>query len=90
MPLRFLQNCSQLHFLLSFSFLSNLKELSEQYRGGYVDKNLMPVFNYSDPSSVAVKDYGAWFKQYGNQVPGNLTECDLEREMQKVKIVNLL
>uniref|UniRef100_A0A671W6U2 Transporter n=1 Tax=Sparus aurata TaxID=8175 RepID=A0A671W6U2_SPAAU len=33
--------------------------------------------------AVEVKDYTAWFKQYGNMVPGNLTECDLEKEMQK-------
>uniref|UniRef100_A0A671W498 Transporter n=1 Tax=Sparus aurata TaxID=8175 RepID=A0A671W498_SPAAU len=40
-------------------------------------------FDYSNPSAVEVKDYTAWFKQYGNMVPGNLTECDLEKEMQK-------
>lgn len=87
MPLRLLQNCL---FSFVFFFLSNLKELSEQLRDGYVDKNLIPSFDYSDLSSVSVQDYSAWFKQYGNQVPGNLTQCDLEREMQKVKIVNLL
>ncbi|XP_038592578.1 sodium-dependent neutral amino acid transporter B(0)AT2-like [Micropterus salmoides] len=62
---------------------SNVKELTEQLRMGYVDTNMLPGFNYSDPSSVAIEDYSAWFKQYGNKVPGNLTECDLEKEMQK-------
>ncbi|XP_070783475.1 sodium-dependent neutral amino acid transporter B(0)AT2-like [Enoplosus armatus] len=63
--------------------VSNLRELSEQLHLGYLDKNLMPGFNYTDPSSVAIEDYNAWFKQYGNKIPGNLTECDLGKEMQK-------
>ncbi|XP_030255962.1 sodium-dependent neutral amino acid transporter B(0)AT2-like [Sparus aurata] len=63
--------------------VSNLKTLSDQLRGGNLDTNLIPSFDYSNPSAVEVKDYTAWFKQYGNMVPGNLTECDLEKEMQK-------
>ncbi|XP_008301095.1 sodium-dependent neutral amino acid transporter B(0)AT2-like [Stegastes partitus] len=61
---------------------SNLKELSEQFHSGYVDGSLMPEFNYSDPRSVALEGYRSWFKQYGSKVPGNLTDCDLEKEMQ--------
>uniref|UniRef100_UPI0037E6F7C5 sodium-dependent neutral amino acid transporter B(0)AT2-like isoform X2 n=1 Tax=Semicossyphus pulcher TaxID=241346 RepID=UPI0037E6F7C5 len=60
--------------------VSNMKELS--FHSGYVDKTLMPGFNYSDPRSVSHEDYMAWFKQFGSKVPGNLTECDLEKEMQ--------
>ncbi|KAM3591751.1 uncharacterized protein V6R79_006789 [Siganus canaliculatus] len=63
--------------------VSNLQTLSDQLRSGDVDRTLIPAFNYSDPSSVAVEDYSAWFNQYGKLVPGNLTECDLEKEMQK-------
>nr|XP_046233087.1 sodium-dependent neutral amino acid transporter B(0)AT2-like [Scatophagus argus]XP_046233088.1 sodium-dependent neutral amino acid transporter B(0)AT2-like [Scatophagus argus] len=63
--------------------VSNMKTFSDQFHSGVVDQNLIPAFNYSDPSSVALEDYSAWFKQYGNSVPGNLTECDLEKEMQK-------
>ncbi|XP_070847045.1 sodium-dependent neutral amino acid transporter B(0)AT2-like [Chaetodon trifascialis] len=63
--------------------ISNMKELSVQLRNGDVDKNLIPGFDYSNPSSVSVEDYSSWFKQYGNNVPGNLTDCDLEKEMQK-------
>lgn len=63
--------------------VSNIKELSEQFGSSNVDMNLMPAFNYSDPSSVALEDYRAWFKLYGNKVPGNLTDCDLEKEMQQ-------
>ncbi|KAA8581723.1 hypothetical protein FQN60_003304 [Etheostoma spectabile] len=63
--------------------VSNIRELSKQFHSSNVDTNLMPGFNYSDPSSVALEDYRAWFKQYGNMVPGNLTDCDLEKEMQQ-------
>nr|XP_046234014.1 sodium-dependent neutral amino acid transporter B(0)AT2-like [Scatophagus argus] len=63
--------------------VGNMKTFSDQFHSGVVDQNLIPAFNYSDPSSVALEDYSAWFKQYGNSVPGNLTECDLEKEMQK-------
>lgn len=63
--------------------VSNLKELSEQFRISNVDSNLMPSFDYSDPSSVVLEDYRAWFKQHGSTVPGNLTDCDLEKEMQQ-------
>ncbi|XP_054454431.1 sodium-dependent neutral amino acid transporter B(0)AT2-like [Anoplopoma fimbria] len=62
---------------------SNMKELSEQLLSSNVDTNLMPSFNYSDPSSVALVDYRAWFKEHGNEVPGNLTDCDLDKEMQQ-------
>lgn len=51
-----------------------------------VDQNLMPSFNYSDATSVGLEDYRNWFKQHGSSIPGNLTDCDLEKEMQKVKI----
>ncbi|XP_029311955.1 LOW QUALITY PROTEIN: sodium-dependent neutral amino acid transporter B(0)AT2-like [Cottoperca gobio] len=63
--------------------VSNIKELSEQFLSGPVDTNLTPGFNYSDPSSVALKDYRDWFQQHGHLFPGNLTDCDLEKEMQQ-------
>ncbi|XP_040923184.1 sodium-dependent neutral amino acid transporter B(0)AT2-like [Toxotes jaculatrix] len=63
--------------------VSNVKELSEQFRSSNVDRGLMPSFDYSVPSSVHLEDYRAWFKQNGNKIPGNLTDCDLETEMQK-------
>lgn len=82
--------CLQSHFLLSFPFLSNIKKLSDELRSGDVGKNLIPSFDYSNPRSVALEDYSAWYKQYGNNIPGNFTECDLEKEMQTVKIVSLV
>ncbi|KAK9530573.1 hypothetical protein VZT92_012065 [Zoarces viviparus] len=62
---------------------SNMKELSEQFLSSNVDTNLMPSFNSSDPGSVALEDYRDWFKRNGDKVPGNLTDCDLEKEMQQ-------
>lgn len=63
--------------------VSNLNELSHEFHDGNVDKALMPLFNFSDSKPMAVEDYRAWFKQYGAMVPGNLTDCNLETEMQK-------
>ncbi|XP_075949582.1 sodium-dependent neutral amino acid transporter B(0)AT2-like [Anarhichas minor] len=62
---------------------SNMKQLSEQFLSSNVDTNLMPSFNYSDPGSVALEDYRDWYKQNGDKVPGNLTDCNLEKEMQQ-------
>lgn len=62
---------------------SNLNDLSKHFHDGLVPNNVMPPFNYSDPKSVALKDYSNWFEQYASMVPGNLTDCDLEKEMQK-------
>lgn len=70
-------------FLFLF-FLRNLENVSLLLFTGEVDRNLRPTFDFLNPSSVAVKDYNAWFNQYGNSFPGNITECDLEKEMQKV------
>ncbi|KAI9531765.1 hypothetical protein NQZ68_038158 [Dissostichus eleginoides] len=50
------------------------EQLSEQFHSGPVEINLMPRFNYSDPSAVALEDYRAWFKLHGKQFPGNLTD----------------
>ncbi|XP_060951358.1 sodium-dependent neutral amino acid transporter B(0)AT2-like [Limanda limanda] len=63
--------------------VSNVQELSEQFHNSHVDISRMPSFNYSAPSSVSLEDYNAWFKQHGRSIPGNLTDCDLETEMQK-------
>ncbi|XP_035525771.1 sodium-dependent neutral amino acid transporter B(0)AT2-like [Morone saxatilis] len=63
--------------------VSNMEKFSDHLHSGDVDTNLIPHFNFSDPHSVSVEDYTVWFKQHGHNVPGNLTECDLEKEMQK-------
>lgn len=66
-------------------FPSNAKQLSELFFRGE-DRNLMPRFNFSDPTSLALEDYRAWFKEYSDKVSGTFTDCDIEKEMQKVKM----
>lgn len=47
-----------------------------------------PRFDMSDPRSIEIKDYQEWFENYGS-LPGlNITGCDLEREMNKVRTCN--
>ncbi|KAK2820215.1 hypothetical protein Q5P01_023174 [Channa striata] len=50
---------------------------------GDVDKTLLPSFNYSDPTSVGLEDYRAWFKLNGSGVLANLTDCDMETNMNQ-------
>ncbi|XP_028264234.1 sodium-dependent neutral amino acid transporter B(0)AT2-like [Parambassis ranga] len=61
----------------------NVVALSHQFHSGAVNPDLMPTFNYSDPSSVPLEDYRTWFKQHGGNISGRLTDCNLEQEMQK-------
>ncbi|CAN9508541.1 unnamed protein product [Ophioblennius macclurei] len=61
----------------------NVEKLTVQFQGGLVSADMMPVFNHSDPGSLDLQDYRTWFGKYGSLVPGNLTDCDLEKEMQK-------
>ncbi|MEQ2210571.1 hypothetical protein XENOCAPTIV_015757 [Xenoophorus captivus] len=61
---------------------SNLMELLQQHREGLVSLDLMPSFNHSDPETLGLEGYRNWFKQHGRNVSGNLTVCDLEKEMQ--------
>lgn len=70
----------------SASVLSNIKKLLDQVESGDVQLHLISAshFSYSNPQAVTAQDYSAWFKQYGKNIPGNLTDCDLEKEMQKV------
>lgn len=63
-----------------------MEKLAEQILSGGVAAHHIPTFNYSDPKSVAIQDYTAWFKKYGNGSADLLTDCDLEKEMQKVMI----
>uniref|UniRef100_A0A667YQA4 Transporter n=1 Tax=Myripristis murdjan TaxID=586833 RepID=A0A667YQA4_9TELE len=62
--------------------VSNAKQLSELFFSGE-DRNLMPRFNFSDPTSLALEDYRAWFKDYSDKVSGTFTDCNIEKEMQK-------
>ncbi|TTL57243.1 hypothetical protein Baya_15699 [Bagarius yarrelli] len=42
-----------------------------------------PWFNMSDPASVELKDYQEWYHHYGSQLGSHITDCNLEREMNK-------
>ena len=75
--------------LLSFSVLSNIQMLSDQIASVGLDQTLIPSFNYSNSNSV-LEEYSAWLQQYRSKIPFNLTDCDLEKEMNKVKAVGLL
>ncbi|XP_007542718.1 sodium-dependent neutral amino acid transporter B(0)AT2-like [Poecilia formosa] len=53
----------------------NLKQLQWQHHAD------MPTFNLSDPDSVDWRAYSSWFNQH-KETLANLTDCDLEKEMQ--------
>ncbi|XP_029564942.1 sodium-dependent neutral amino acid transporter B(0)AT2 isoform X2 [Salmo trutta] len=61
----------------------NLEKLSEQFSVGPLDRDLLPVFNISDPSLEVLEAYREWFNVHGAKVPGNLTDCSLENVMNK-------
>ncbi|XP_054913694.1 sodium-dependent neutral amino acid transporter B(0)AT2-like isoform X1 [Poeciliopsis prolifica] len=56
----------------------NLKQLQGQHHAG----QLPPLtFNLSDPDSVGWQAYSSWFNQH-RETLANLTDCNLEKEMQ--------
>ncbi|KAM7372158.1 hypothetical protein PAMP_009351 [Pampus punctatissimus] len=42
-----------------------------------------PWFNMTDPGSVSLDEYREWYKYYGSMVGPNITDCSLEKEMNK-------
>ncbi|XP_011602216.2 sodium-dependent neutral amino acid transporter B(0)AT2-like [Takifugu rubripes] len=62
---------------------SNLHKIKLQILTGKVDNGLIPTLDFLHPSSVTLKDYNTWFNENENSFPGNLTACDLEKELQK-------
>ncbi|XP_067088761.1 sodium-dependent neutral amino acid transporter B(0)AT2 isoform X1 [Osmerus mordax] len=48
-----------------------------------VNPHWWPWFNMSDPSSVSIPEYREWYHHYGSQVAPNITDCNLEEEMNK-------
>ncbi|XP_061613277.1 sodium-dependent neutral amino acid transporter B(0)AT2-like [Phyllopteryx taeniolatus] len=61
----------------------NLKLLLVQAQSGDVDQSMLPSFNHSDPGSFGLEAYRSWFAQHKSHLPDNISECDLEKEMQK-------
>ncbi|XP_041830664.1 sodium-dependent neutral amino acid transporter B(0)AT2 [Melanotaenia boesemani] len=43
----------------------------------------LPLFNMTDPSSVSIADYRAWYSHYSSMVDPKITDCSLEEEMNK-------
>ncbi|XP_005803330.2 sodium-dependent neutral amino acid transporter B(0)AT2-like [Xiphophorus maculatus] len=58
----------------------NLQQLLWQHHAGLLTFN-PPPFNLSAPDSVGWQAYSSWFNQHGETL-ANLTDCDLEKEMQ--------
>ncbi|XP_061702036.1 sodium-dependent neutral amino acid transporter B(0)AT2 isoform X2 [Syngnathoides biaculeatus] len=42
-----------------------------------------PSFNTTEPASVSVSDYRDWYRRYGATLHLNITDCNLEEEMNK-------
>ncbi|XP_056144454.1 sodium-dependent neutral amino acid transporter B(0)AT2 [Lampris incognitus] len=42
-----------------------------------------PWFNMTDPSSVTIAEYREWYGHYGSMLGANITDCNLEEEMNK-------
>ncbi|XP_030649417.1 sodium-dependent neutral amino acid transporter B(0)AT2 [Chanos chanos] len=61
---------------------TNVGLLSEMTQAGSA-QHWWPWFNVSDPRSVGLQDYREWYKHYGSLVGTNITDCDLEKEMNK-------
>lgn len=39
----------------------------------------------TDPSSVSIAEYREWYEHYGSLVGANITDCNLEKEMNEVR-----
>ncbi|XP_024127107.1 sodium-dependent neutral amino acid transporter B(0)AT2 [Oryzias melastigma] len=57
--------------------LLNLKAANESHQPWW------PHFNMTDPSSVSIPEYREWYSQYSSSVGLNITDCNLEDEMNK-------
>lgn len=45
-----------------------------------------PWINTTDPSSVSLDVYREWYAHHGTMVGPNITDCSLEKEMNKVSL----
>ncbi|XP_069047894.1 sodium-dependent neutral amino acid transporter B(0)AT2 isoform X2 [Lepisosteus oculatus] len=50
---------------------------------GPLPAQMAPPFNLSDPGSVSMEEYGAWFEDWGLNASRGLNACRLEDEMNK-------
>lgn len=49
------------------------------------DRRWWPWFNMTDPRSVDLQDYREWYSHYGSLLGSNISDCNIEREMNKVE-----
>ncbi|KAK0150180.1 Sodium-dependent neutral amino acid transporter SLC6A17 [Merluccius polli] len=63
--------------------VSNVEKFSQQNVTAWENQTWVPSFNFSDPGSVGMEEYRSWFLAHKAAIPVNLTDCDLEKEMQK-------
>ncbi|CAL8283514.1 unnamed protein product [Merluccius merluccius] len=63
--------------------VSNVEKFSQQNVTAWENQRWIPNFNFYDPGSVGMEEYGSWLLAHSAEIPVNLTECDLEKEMQK-------
>lgn len=68
---------------LIFLSCRNVSKMSELAASGTAP-HWWPWFNMSNPRSVELKDYQEWYTLYGSSLGSNITNCDVEREMNKV------
>ncbi|KAJ8250965.1 hypothetical protein GJAV_G00215660 [Gymnothorax javanicus] len=61
----------------------NVELLTAMSSTGSAHEPWLPAFNMTDPRSVSLTDYRLWFSHYGSLFRGNITDCDLEKEMSK-------
>ncbi|KAM3863844.1 sodium-dependent neutral amino acid transporter B(0)AT2 [Diretmus argenteus] len=60
----------------------NLGLLSNMASDGS-NQHWWPWFNMTDPSSVSIAEYREWYSHFGSMVGPNITDCNLEEEMNK-------
>ncbi|XP_062874652.1 sodium-dependent neutral amino acid transporter B(0)AT2 [Trichomycterus rosablanca] len=62
--------------------VTNVGKMAEMAASGSAD-HWWPWFNMSDPKSVDLQDYREWYRHYGSLLGPNVTDCNVEREMNK-------
>ncbi|XP_077396671.1 sodium-dependent neutral amino acid transporter B(0)AT2-like isoform X2 [Festucalex cinctus] len=61
----------------------NVGLLSSIWTRTQQDQHGWPRFNMTEPTSVSVSDYREWYSHYGATLGLNITDCNLEEEMNK-------
>ncbi|XP_072549123.1 sodium-dependent neutral amino acid transporter B(0)AT2 [Salminus brasiliensis] len=62
--------------------VTNVGTMAEMAASGS-SEHWWPWFNMSNPKSVDLQDYRQWYSQFGKLLGPNITDCDLQQEMNK-------